>query len=184
MQTNLENLNNISNVILDQLPEIIYIGDPILRNSSVEVTLNEGLRVGKLLITTLGNYRGITGIGRGLAAPQIGINSAVFVTFIDVIFKIYINPKIIFESEKKNIYKENCLSSSHVWCDVIRSESIQIEYMNEIGETINENYSGFGARLIQHEIDHLQGVVSVDKAEKGTLDYKFGDPLKEVLREI
>lgn len=180
----LKNLNDNSNNILEQFPEITHIGNPILRTETKEVDLEQGMEIGTRLITTLTKYRELTGVGRGLAAPQIGEGFSVFVTYVDDIFKIYMNPNIIDSSDKKNIYKENCLSSSHIWCDIVRPESVEIEYMNDQGETVQESHSGFGARLIQHEYDHLKGIVNVDRAEQGTVEYKFGDPTKEVLREI
>jgi len=176
-------LNKGSNTIVEQIPELTYIGNPVLRTKTADVSLEEGLEVGKKLIETLLKYREITGLGVGLAAPQIGSSANVFVTHKDDISKIFINPKIINLSEDENIYKENCLSSSHVWCDVKRPKSITISYTNEGGEQVTEEYDSFWARLIQHEYDHLQGIVNVDKATVGTIEYRFGNPNEEKIRE-
>lgn len=176
-------LNKSSNTIVEQIPELTYIGDQILRTKAADVSVEEGLDVGKKLIDILIKYRQLTDLGVGLAAPQIGSSANVFITHKDSISKIYINSKIINSSEVQNTYKENCLSSSHVWCDVKRSKSITISYTNENGESVTEEHDGFWARLIQHEYDHLQGIVNVDKAVIGTIEYRFGNPKEEKIRE-
>lgn len=180
----LQNLNIDSNKIIESIPEIVYIGNPVLRTVTQEVDLEEGNIIAEKLMQVLKKYREITGIGRGLAAPQIGMSKSVVVTFVDNKFTAYFNPRIVTSSESKKIYKENCLSSSHIWCDVVRPETVTVEYMNNLGEKVVQEYSGFVARLLQHEIDHLQGIVNIDKAEKGTIDYKNGDPLEEKLRNV
>lgn len=176
-------LNKGSNIIIEQIPELTYIGDAVLRLKTTGVSVEEGLSVGKKLIEILIKYRKLTSIGVGLAAPQIGSSANVFITHKDDISKIFINPKITHSSEDENLYKENCLSSSHVWCDVKRPKSITISYTNEGGESVTEEYEGFWARLIQHEYDHLQGIVNVDKAVFGTIEYRFGNPKAEKIRE-
>lgn len=183
MNDKISKLNNNSNLVIEKIPEITYLGDPVLRAKVKDVTFKEGIGIGKKLLGTLLKYKKITGTGVGLAAPQIGISVNVFVTHVNNTPKIYINPEITFYSKDKNLYKENCLSSSHIWCDVRRSENILISYLNENNEqVINESYNQFLARLIQHEYDHLQGVVNLDKAVIGTIDYKIGDPKDEKLR--
>lgn len=176
-------LNSGSNTIIEQIPELTYIGDPVLRLRAREVSLEEGLSVGKRLIETLLAYRSITGLGVGLAAPQIGISARVFVTHKEDVSKIFINPNLVEVSHEENIYKENCLSSSHVWCDVKRPKSITLSYTNESGEEVTEKYDTFWARLIQHEYDHLEGIVNVDKATTGTIEYRISDPKQERIRD-
>ncbi|MEI6400190.1 MAG: peptide deformylase [bacterium] len=179
----LTDLNDGSNTIIEKIPELTYIGNPVLRTKAEEVSFEEGIKIGKQLLQTLLAYKDVTGLGVGLAAPQIGIGSAVFVTYKDDVSKIYINPKIISTSEETNLYKENCLSSGHVWCDVRRPKVITLSYVNEEGKSITEEYNDFWARLLQHEYDHLLGIVNVDKATVGTIDYRFGNPKGERLRE-
>lgn len=175
-------LNNLSNKVIELVPEVSYIGNPILRAKTKNVSFDEGLEIAQKLKSTLLKYREITKVGRGLAATQIGISSSVFVTYVDDVVKIYMNPEIVFFSEEKNTYKENCISSNHIWCDVQRPKNITLEYMNEKGESVSEEYTDFLARLIQHEYDHLHGIVNIDKAETGSIDYRFGDPKEEKLR--
>lgn len=182
ISTKLELINNQSNKVIKDIPNIAYLGEGVLRKKTKKVNLSEGIKIAQKLKKTLLLYRKITGLGRGLAAPQIGISRSVFVTYVGESFFVYINPKINNLSKKQNTYKENCISSLHFWCDVKRAEFLELEYTNEKGKRVIEKYDGFMARLIQHELDHLEGVVNLDKAISGTVDYKFGDPLKEKLR--
>jgi len=179
----LVDLNKGSNTIIEQIPELTYIGNPVLRVKTTNISFEEGLAIGKKLIEILMQDRQLTGLGVGLAAPQIGSSANVFVTYKDDVAKIFINPIITSSSEDLNTYKENCLSSSHVWCDVKRPKSITLSYANENGEFVTEKYEGFWARLIQHEYDHLQGIVNVDRAVTGTIEYRFGNPKDEKIRE-
>jgi peptide deformylase len=179
----LKGLNEDSTRILNIIPELTYVGNQILRTKTSDVSLEEGLIIGQKLLTALLKYRELTGLGVGLAAPQIGVSANVFVTHTNGISKIYINPKITLFSEEKNMYKECCLSSGHFWCDVERSKTITLSYMNEEGVLLSEDLTDRAARLIQHEYDHVQGIVNVDKAVMGTIDYRFGDPKEQRLRE-
>ncbi len=170
--------------ILEECPEVVYVGDRILRQKTMEVTLEEGLEIGNKLKIVLEKYRTVTGFGRGLAAPQIGESKSVFVTFVNDVHKIYINSKIIHTSEKSNLYRETCLSCGFVSVDVKRPESVTVEYLDENGVTKTEEADSFLARLLQHEYDHLNGIVNLDRAEPASIELMTSDPLKEELREI
>lgn len=171
------------NKIVKEFPEILYLGHPILRTKTEEIDINKGNKIGKKLGKTLIKYREITGIGRGLAAPQIGISKKVFVTYLNNKIQIYINPKIIWQSKKINYYRELCLSSGITWADIERPESITMIWVDKNGNKQRKTFNGFLARLIQHEYDHLDGIVNLDKAILGTISLVTDDPLKEVLRE-
>lgn len=80
--------------ILDRFPEVRYTGDPVLRQVAQEVSVEEGVEIGKRLGDVLLRYRKEVGYGRGFAAPQIGENKAVFVTFVDDKLTVFINPRI------------------------------------------------------------------------------------------
>lgn len=180
----LKNLSDTFINILKEIPEFTYIGNVILRQKTIKVDLQEGIDIGNRLKIIIKKYRNISGFGRGLAAPQIGENKSVFVTFIDNKFKTYINPKIINRSEKFNLYRESCLSCGFLSVDVKRPESITMEYITENGDNKKEEVDGLLARLLQHEYDHLEGIVNVDKAEPASIEFMINDPLKEQLREI
>lgn len=170
--------------VVTECPEIVYASNPVLRSKTIEVDFKRGYVVGQYLITVLKKYRALTGIGRGLAAPQIGEDAAVFVTYIEDKFKIYINPRIIKKSTEQNLYREGCLSCAPMWADVKRSATITIEYTDEHGNFNIQEADGFLARLLQHEYDHLEGILNIDIAERGSIEYIVNDPLQEKIRLV
>ena len=169
--------------ILDKFPEVKYMGDSILRQATREVSISEGIEIGKKLGDILMRYRKEAGYGRGFAAPQIGENKSVFVTFLDDKIQIFINPKIIEKSVKTNFYRELCLSSGIIAADVERAESIVLEWINENGKKRTEKFDGVLARLYQHEEAHLQGKLNIDESAAGGIEFMILDPLKETLRD-
>ncbi len=184
MSKTITELNEKLNEVIIKCPEITYMGEEILRQPAEEVELAEVVDIADKLQKTLLAYRGITGLGRGLAAPQVGISKRVFVTYADNVFKTYINPILLETSTEANMFRELCISCGYVSGDVKRPRSITIEYMDEKGERQTEKADGFLARLLQHEYDHLEGILNLDKAEAGTVAFMTSDPTKEELREV
>jgi len=133
--------------VLNQIPEVTYVGDPILRTPTLPVTFEEGLKIGNELGYHLVRYRKIAGYGRGFAAPQIGINKSVFTTFVDNKAEIFINPKITDISETTNFYRELCLSSGIYYADVERPDSIEMEWTDRDNKSQRQKFDGFLARL-------------------------------------
>jgi len=170
-------------IILNEIPEIRYLGDPILRTQTLKTTVEEGKQIGERLGEILIKYRKIARFGRGLAAPQIGVSKSVFVTYVDDKLQTYINPKIIKTSEVTNYYREFCLSSGILWGDVKRSETITMDWLNEDGEQHSQEVNGFMARLLQHEEAHLRGIPNLDEVMVGTIGMVTNDPLNEQLRK-
>lgn len=168
--------------LLDKFPEFRYIGDPILRKKTTPATIQEGLEIGAKLGKTLTSYRKLMGFGRGLAAPQIGFSKSVFVTLVDDQIQYYINPRLVTKSIKSNYYRELCLSCGLVWPDVKRPETVLLQWRDNQGNNQEQEFSGMLARLIQHEYDHLLGIPNIDRAERGTLEICYTDPLDEKLR--
>ena len=171
------------NRVLDEIPEVRYVGDPILREQAQIAEVVEGRKIGDLLGKVLLHYREIAGIGRGLAAPQIGINKAVFVTFLDGKLQTFVNPTIVERSTETNFYRELCLSSGIMAADVKRSEWIVMEWTDIEGTKNKEKVEGFLARLYQHEEAHLRGKVNLDEAAPQGIEFATFDPLKEQLRK-
>lgn len=107
--------------------------------------------------------------GVGLAAPQVGILKRMIVIDVDYAkeegqknpYKI-INPEIVWTSEETSIYQEGCLSVPEYFDDVERPEKCRVEALNENGEKITIEADGLLATCIQHEIDHLNGLLFVD----------------------
>lgn len=102
--------------------------------------------------------------GVGLAGPQIGFMKRIFVVHIpNDEERIFINPSIIGTSEKTCKYEEGCLSIPGLYCEVVRSEAIKIQAWNVKGKPFTIETDGLLARVIQHEYDHLEGVLFVDR---------------------
>lgn len=168
---------------LEKFPEVRYAGDPVLRQIAEEVSVQEGAELGKFLGEVLLRYREVVGYGRGFAAPQIGENKAVFVTFVENQLQTFINPKITERSEGTNFYRELCLSSGIMSADVERSAWIVMEWIDVGGQSHKERFDGFLARLYQHEEAHLRGKLNLDEAVDGGIEFMLFDPLKEQLRD-
>ena len=110
--------------------------------------------------------------GCGLAAPQIGVSKRVIIVDGDEVAETYpylagfkrtlINPVVLEESEKKCEFAEGCLSVPGVYCDVVRPKTITVEYYNEKFEKKTETFDNFAARMIQHEMSHLEGELFTD----------------------
>ena len=168
--------------VAQKFPDFCYLGDPILRRKTKLVSIKEGLEIGEKLGLVLIAYRQIANIGRGLAAPQIGISKSVFVTYLNDEVQIFINPKIISKSNKRNRYRELCLSCGFLWGDVVRPDRIVMEWKDKEGKVNRKEFTDFEARLVQHEYDHLLGIPNLDKAENKTIEFVTTNPLREKLR--
>ncbi len=151
------------------LPIHVY-GSPVLREVAKPVDLKtEGLR--QLLDDMYETMKNADGVG--IAAPQVGKSlRMVIVDGTDLVedfpelkdFKRYmINPEIIEESDMEVEYSEGCLSVPDIHCDVYRPEWIKVRYTNENFEEVVEKFEGFGCRMVEHELDHLDGHMFVDR---------------------
>lgn len=105
--------------------------------------------------------------GVGLAAPQIGKNLRVFVMREKNITTTIINPKIIKRSKRESKTSkeimEGCLSLPHYYGPLTRAAWLVLEYVDEYGEKQQKRFRGFQAQIVQHEIDHLNGILFVDR---------------------
>lgn len=124
--------------------------------------------------------------GVGIAAPQIGISSrAVLVTLgartKTPVTRFFVNPRIILRSEDISVDYEGCLSVPDLCGLVRRNRSITVEYLGAQDSIQSLEVTGFDARIFQHEIDHLDGVLYVDRVEGG-LQPK--DRLKELREQL
>jgi len=100
--------------------------------------------------------------GGGLAAPQVGVLRRIAVISYDDKYYEIINPNILSESGE-SIDDEGCLSLPDIWGPVIRPETIRVSYLDRNGEEHEIEATGMLARIFCHEIDHLNGVLFVDK---------------------
>jgi peptide deformylase len=109
--------------------------------------------------------------GIGLAAPQIGLGIRVFIVdgseIDDIVpegFKqVFINPEILEEFDTKWDYEEGCLSIPTIRADVNRHSKLVIRYLDALFEEHTEEYEGMAARIIQHEYDHIEGILFTDR---------------------
>lgn len=183
MSKPIQNLIDRFKDTLIDFPEVRYAGDLVLRQQAQQVSVKEGVALGKKLGEILLRYRESVGYGRGFAAPQVGENKAVFVTFVDKKLQIFINPKIVEKSKKTNFYRELCLSSGVMSADVERPEWIIMKWTDESGKQRKERVEGFLARLYQHEEAHLRGKLNLDEAAEGGIEFILFDPMEEKLRD-
>jgi len=111
--------------------------------------------------------------GVGLAASQIGQNIRLCIISTEKGPLALINPQITWKSLRKEIEEEGCLSCPGVWGLVKRSKIIYVKALNQEGKPINFRAEGLFSRVIQHEIDHLNGILIIDKFEKKDLRIKM-----------
>lgn len=146
--------------------EIIINPNPILRKKSQNVAdvLND--KIQKLIPEMVETMKAKNGVG--LAAPQIGQNIRLVVVGYKDKDLVIINPKIIKKSLLKEWDEEGCLSIPHKYGQVKRHKNITVKYLNENAQEQTLKASGLLARIIQHEIDHLDGILFIDKARNLT----------------
>ena len=105
--------------------------------------------------------------GVGLACPQIGKNIRMFVLIADDdVRRVFINPTIIKTSEETCDYEEGCLSVPQFYESITRPEKVTVQAWNENGKPFTLEADGFLARIIQHEYDHLDGIIYIDRGDK------------------
>ena len=158
------------------LPIIAY-GDPVLRKTGKEIT-KDYPNLDVLLenmFETMYEARGI-----GLAAPQVGVPIRIFIvdatpfeedeeltekerTFLSTFKEVFINAKIIIETGDEWAFSEGCLSIPDIREDVFRNDTIKIEYLDKNFKKHIKEFDGIVARIIQHEYDHIEGVLFTDK---------------------
>ena len=147
---------------------ITLYGDSVLREECKKIIKGEVdvINLSNDMFETMSQADGI-----GLAAPQIGISKRIFVvdgtTLEDEEMtsfkKVFINPVILGEDGDEWEFEEGCLSIPGVRGGVFRKSDILIRYFDENWNEIEESYSGMKARIIQHEYDHIEGVLFIDK---------------------
>ncbi|MDD5013775.1 MAG: peptide deformylase [Atribacterota bacterium] len=140
--------------------EIKEYGDPILREKAplVEEITPDILNLIKDMAETM-----YTGSGAGLAAPQVGVSKRIIVIDGEEDGLIaLINPMIV-KSEGELVEEEGCLSIPGIYSQVKRSSKVTVKALNENGDSIEITKEGLSSRALQHEIDHLNGILFIDK---------------------
>ncbi|MEM4408084.1 MAG: peptide deformylase [Candidatus Caldarchaeum sp.] len=106
--------------------------------------------------------------GIGLAAPQVGVSQRVIVIAPDRQAIALVNPSILSASGEQ-VGDEGCLSLPALYGTVVRAKTVTVEGLDERGKTVRYILSGLSARVVQHEIDHLDGILFIDRADPSTL---------------
>ncbi len=152
---------------------IVHVPHPVLTEPAKPVTDFDAklarliAQMQETLLTTV-NPKGV-----GLAATQVGVRIRVFLTkpTPKAKIRVFINPKIISKSDnvtdgipERGNKLEGCLSIPNVWGKVHRSSSLTLRYQDESGRVHQEKFSGFHATIIQHETDHINGILFTQRA--------------------
>jgi len=145
---------------------IRLLGDPVLRERCEPVKDFQSGEIKALvrdLRDTLADFRARRGFGRGIAAPQIGsTRQAIYIDF--EIRGALLNPKIIRRSRRTFRLWDDCFSFPDIMVMVERWYAITVSYRNEKGDNKTCKAEGALAELLQHEIDHLNGILAIDRA--------------------
>lgn len=181
---------------------IVLFGDPVLKRKAKTIEKGE-LAIDQVIANMFETMDEANGVG--LAAPQIGMSIRLFVLDTtpmveddeeEGVRKIFINPEIVDESGDEWAFEEGCLSIPGIREDVSRLETIKIKYQDEEWNWHEDELDGMLARVIQHEYDHIEGVLFTDyltsfkkrllkkrleNISKGKVDvsYRYRAPLKK-----
>jgi len=156
---------------------IVAFGDPVLRKETKEITADYP-QFEAVLANMFETMYGAHGIG--LAAPQVGLPIRLFIVdatpfeddedlteeeraFLSTFKRVFINARIIEETGEEWAFNEGCLSIPDVREDVFRNEQITIAYQDENFQAQSLTVGGIAARIIQHEYDHIEGILFTDK---------------------
>lgn len=149
---------------------LAYYGNPILRKKGARVEgIDDKLRqLVNDMVETMMKYDGV-----GIAAPQVHQSLLLFVTnapkegpndsWLPGVLRVFLNPKILSVSEETNIWSEGCLSLPKLYLDIERPIRVKVEYTTMDGERRTDDFSGYEARVILHENDHINGVLFIDR---------------------
>src|SRR5678810_541669 len=146
------------------LREILVVPDPVLKKVSEPVAgVDDALRA--LMDDMLETMYAAPGIG--LAAIQVGVPKRVIVMDLaregePPAPRYFINPEILWASEETAPYEEGCLSVPEIFDEVERPSHVKLRYLDYDGKTVEEDAEGLFAVCIQHEMDHLEGVLFID----------------------
>jgi peptide deformylase len=173
--------------------KILQSGNPVLRATS-----NPVKKIDKKVAALIQDLKDTLAVqkdpeGVGLAAPQIGKKLQVFLADYKDFNRVVINPEILKiekqtgkkpkkTAKSKREILEGCLSLPYYYGPLKRAAKIKVKYLNEKGEEITEDFEGFNAQIILHEIDHLNGVLFIDRLfqERKPLYKVDGDEWEEV----
>lgn len=189
---------------------LVNVGDPVLRQSARALSLSEirSPEIRRVIEEMRETMHAAPGVG--LAAPQIGCSIQLAVIEdreqyhkdvpteqlaarerVPVSFHVLINPKVVWQSEETQDFFEGCLSLPGYTGVVRRARAVKVEYLDERGDPCSIEAKGWYARILQHEIDHLQGQLYIDRMQTRTFSsldnftqFWKNRPMPEVLKDI
>lgn len=150
--------------------EIVQAKDPSLRKKSKPVK-----KIDKKILKLIEDMKETLLVqddpeGVGLAAPQVGKNIRLFMMKPENVIRVVINPEVVSVSEEKDKKSngdkkimEGCLSLPHFYGPLERAAKITIKFQDVDGNTLTETFKNFEAQIVQHELDHLDGILFVDR---------------------
>lgn len=169
----------VPKVALDEPPLTIHtLGDAVLRTPAKRISkVDESVReLARDMLRSMYSAKGI-----GLAAPQVGVSKQLLVIDLDLEEAstpplVLINPEITAAGASCNTYEEGCLSIPGVYLQVVRPSVVEVGFRDEFGRPRRLKADGLLARCIQHEMDHLKGVLFVDRV---TDELALNDELRQ-----
>ncbi len=160
---------------LAAMRQVRQLGDPVLRIPATEVTVfDDALREEVARMELIMDEAH----GAGLAAPQLGALRRILVYRLrdDDRPRVLINPRVAWSSDETEIDVEGCLSIGEITVEVPRAVALHVEALDDDGEPVRLEAEGFEARVVQHEMDHLDGILILDRTTK--------EQRREALREL
>jgi peptide deformylase len=144
------------------LAQIRQYGDPVLRMRAGEVDAfdEELARITARMLEVMHDAEGV-----GLAATQIGILRRFFVCTLDGEDRVLVNPVLTSDGTDTDVEDEGCLSLGPVRVPVERASGVRVDALDAAGEPVSLSLEGMDARVVQHELDHLDGVLLLDRTD-------------------
>ena len=151
---------------------IVQLGDPVLRQPARRIhRVDDSVkRLIQDMIDSLHNARGI-----GLAAPQLGVPLRVIITNLDDELRVIVNPEVVWLSEETEIADEACLSIRGYTGPVERALRCEVRGLNDRGKKVKIKAEEWFARCLQHEVDHLNGILYIDLVEDKSLIHRVDE---------
>lgn len=149
------------------IKDILLLGNPLLRQKSLSLQFPlsplDQLNLANLL-DTLHAFQAEHGFGRAIAGPQIGWLKRVVCVDINGP-RFFINPEIVYYSNEQQDLFDDCFSMPNIMVNIKRSQTITVRYYNQDGLECKETFQDDWAELLQHEIDHLYGILAIDRVK-------------------
>lgn len=168
-------------MIEDRIYDLVPSTDPLLRTKMEPFDFKnppvDPVVLANALAKTMINNKGL-----GLSANQCGLPFRVFVMNGNPITACF-NPRIVNTSDESVVMAEGCLSYPRVFCKIKRPAAIRVRYQEPNGNTVTKDFQGITARCFQHELDHLNGIVYLDRASRFHREQAF-KAAKDVQRMI